>query len=312
VWAESVSDRSLVRLSDVSAGYGPSEVVRSVNMEIRCGEIFVLLGPNAAGKSSLLRVLTGKLEPRTGRILNADGREVGPNVELVPQETALYSFMTARENCIALATMAGFQRDLAGRRATEVLSSLGCSEISDIRVDRLSGGFKRRVDIAVSLMKSPAMLALDEPSAGLDAVGREALIALLMQLRATGTGSIVVTHDFEFGEAIADRIGLLVRGSLIVDARLDEAIEHAFSGEKLVEVDLAAQPDLRQRRSLESSGLAQSSGNLWTMLTRMETNPVNWLADLLKELRLTAREIRIRSPSLRDLYRKHIQERTEL
>jgi hypothetical protein len=75
---------------------------------------------------------------------------------------------------------------------------------------------------------------------------------------------------------------------------------------------LAAQPDLRQRRSLESSGLAQSSGNLWTMLTRMETNPVNWLADLLKELRLTAREIRIRSPSLRDLYRKHIQERTEL
>jgi ABC-2 type transport system ATP-binding protein len=311
VWAESVSDRSLVRLSDVSAGYGPSEVVRSVNMEIRCGEIFVLLGPNAAGKSSLLRVLTGKLEPRTGRILNADGREVGPNVELVPQETALYSFMTARENCIALATMAGFQRDLAGRRATEVLSSLGCSEISDIRVDRLSGGFKRRVDIAVSLMKSPAMLALDEPSAGLDAVGREALIALLMQLRATGTGSIVVTHDFEFGEAIADRIGLLVRGSLIVDARLDEAIEHAFSGEKLVEVDLAAQPDLRQRRSLESSGLAQSSGNLWTMLTRMETNPVNRLADLLKELRLTAREIRIRSPSLRDLYRKHIQERTE-
>jgi ABC-type multidrug transport system ATPase subunit len=161
-------------------------------------------------------------------------------------------------------------------------------------------------------MKSPAMLALDEPSAGLDAVGREALIALLMQLRATGTGSIVVTHDFEFCEAIADRIGLLVRGSLIVDARLDEAIEHAFSGEKLVEVDLAAQPDLRQRRSLESSGLAQSSGNLWTMLTRMETNPVNWLADLLKELRLTAREIRIRSPSLRDLYRKHIQERTEL
>jgi ABC-2 type transport system ATP-binding protein len=312
VWAESVSDRSLVRLSDVSAGYGPSEVVRSVNMEIRCGEIFVLLGPNAAGKSSLLRVLTGKLEPRTGRVLNADGREVGPNVELVPQETALYSFMTARENCIALATMAGFQRDLAGRRATEVLSSLGCSEISDIRVDRLSGGFKRRVDIAVSLMKSPAMLALDEPSAGLDAVGREALIALLMQLRATGTGSIVVTHDFEFGEAIADRIGLLVRGSLIVDARLDEAIEHAFSGEKLVEVDLAAQPDLRQRRSLESSGLAQSSGNLWTMLTRMETNPVNRLADLLKELRLTAREIRIRSPSLRDLYRKHIQERTEL
>jgi ABC-2 type transport system ATP-binding protein len=312
VWAESISDRSLVRLSDVSAGYGPSEVVRSVNMEIRCGEIFVLLGPNAAGKSSLLRVLTGKLEPRTGRILNADGREVGPNVELVPQETALYSFMTARENCIALATMAGFQRDLAGRRATEVLSSLGCSEISDIRVDRLSGGFKRRVDIAVSLMKSPAMLALDEPSAGLDAVGREALIALLMQLRATGTGSIVVTHDFEFGEAIADRIGLLVRGSLIVDARLDEAIEHAFSGEKLVEVDLAAQPDLRQRRSLESSGLAQSSGNLWTMLTRMETNPVNRLADLLKELRLTAREIRIRSPSLRDLYRKHIQERTEL
>jgi ABC-2 type transport system ATP-binding protein len=281
-------------------------------MEIRCGEIFVLLGPNAAGTSSLLRVLTGKLEPRTGRILNADGREVGPNVELVPQETALYSFMTARENCIALATMAGFQRDLAGRRATEVLSSLGCSEISDIRVDRLSGGFKRRVDIAVSLMKSPAMLALDEPSAGLDAVGREALIALLMQLRATGTGSIVVTHDFEFGEAIADRIGLLVRGSLIVDARLDEAIEHAFSGEKLVEVDLAAQPDLRQRRSLESSGLAQSSGNLWTMLTRMETNPVNRLADLLKELRLTAREIRIRSPSLRDLYRKHIQERTEL
>jgi ABC-2 type transport system ATP-binding protein len=298
-------------LSGVSAGYGPLDVVREVNMEVRCGEILVLLGPNAAGKSSLLRVLTGRLEARTGKILNANGREVRPNVELIPQESALYPFMTARENCVALAMMAGLTRDLASRRATEVLNSIGCSAIFDIRVDRLSGGFKRRVDIAVSLMKSPAMLALDEPSAGLDAVGREALIDLLMQLRAAGTGSIVVTHDFEFGEAVADRIGLLVGGSLIVDAKLDEAVEHAFASEKLVEVDLAAQPDLRQRRSLESAGLAQSSGNLWTMHTRIETNPVDRLAAILKELRLTGREIRIRSPSLRDVYRKHVQERTD-
>jgi ABC-type multidrug transport system ATPase subunit len=127
-----------------------------------------------------------------------------------------------------------------------------------------------------------------------------------MQLRASGTGSIVVTHDFEFGEAIADRIGLLVGGRLIVDAPLDEAVEHAFAAEKFVEIDLAAQPDLRQRRALESSGLAQSSGNLWSMHTRMETNPVDRLGALLKELRLTEREIRIRSPSLRDLYRKHV------
>lgn len=303
---ESGPDGSLLRLSGVSAGYGPTVVIREVDLGIRCGEIFVLLGPNAAGKSSLLRVLTGKLAPRTGKILNADGREVGPNVELVPQDTALYPFMTARENCMALAMMTGLTRDLVGQRAMDVLNSIGCSEISDTRVDRLSGGYKRRVDIAVSLMKRPAMIALDEPSAGLDAVGREALIGLLMQLRANGTGSIVVTHDFEFGEAIADRIGLLVGGRLIVDAPLDEAVEHAFAAEKFVEIDLAAQPDLRQRRALESSGLAQSSGNLWSMHTRMETNPVDRLGALLKELRLTEREIRIRSPSLRDLYRKHV------
>ena len=308
---ESRLDRSLLRLSDVSAGYGPSVVLRGVNIEIRCGEIFVLVGPNGAGKSSLLRLLTGKLAPRTGEILDADGQMVGPNVELVPQETALYPFMTARENCIALAMMTGLTRDLASRRATEVLGSIGCSEIFDIRVDRLSGGFKRRVDIAVSLMKSPAMVALDEPTAGLDAVGREALIGLLMQLRAAGTGSIVVTHDFEFGEAIADRVGLLVGGSLIVEAPLDEAVENAFASEKFVEVDLAAQPDLRQRRSLEASGLVQLSGNLWTMHIRMEPNPVDRLAALLKELRLTGREIRIRSPSLRDLYRKHVQGRDD-
>jgi ABC-2 type transport system ATP-binding protein len=308
---EPIIDQPLIKLSSVSAGYGPLDVVREVNMEVRCGEIFVLLGPNAAGKSSLLRVLTGRLETRTGKILNANGTEVRPNVELIPQETALYPFMTVRENCVALAMMTGLTRDLAGRRATEVLNSIGCSAIFDIRVDRLSGGYKRRVDIAVSLMKSPAMLALDEPSAGLDAVGREALIGLLMQLRAAGTGSIVVTHDFEFGEAVADRIGLLVRGSLIVDATLEEAVEYAFASEKLVEVDLAAQPDLRQRRSLESAGLTQSSGNLWTMHARMETNPIDRLAAILKELRLTGREIRIRSPSLRDVYRKHVQERTD-
>jgi ABC-2 type transport system ATP-binding protein len=296
-----------VGLKDIVAGYGPTDVVRGIDVEVRSGEIFVLLGPNGAGKSSLLRVLTGKLAPRSGRVWG-DGAEIGQQIELVPQEPALYPFLTARENCIALAMMTGLSRELAGRRAGTALRSVGSSEIADTRVDRLSGGFRRRVDIAVSLMKSPAMLALDEPSAGLDAAGREALIRLLIQLRAAGTGSIVVTHDFEFGEAIADRIGLLVDGTLIVDAPLGDALSQAFASERLIEMLLGAEPDADQRRSLRSAGLKQEAGPLWTMLSPNGTNLVDRLAALLTKLGLDGREIRVRSPSLKDLYRKHFQE----
>lgn len=298
-------------LVDVSAGYGSTDVLRGVSLEIRYGEIFVLLGPNGAGKSSLLRVLTGRLAARGGGVSQAREGPVGNLVEFVPQDNALYPFLTARENCIALALMTGLTREEANGRVSEVLGAVGCSQVSDVRVGRLSGGFRRRVDIAVALMKRPAMLALDEPSAGLDAAGREALIELLMRLRAAGTGSIVVTHDFELGDMIADRIGLMIGGDLIVEAPMHEALDGAFGSGRIVEVELAAEPDLRQRRSLHSIGLEKTSGHLWAMRSQTGTDIADRLAALFKDVCLKAREIRIRAPSLSDLYRLHVQEQKE-
>jgi ABC-2 type transport system ATP-binding protein len=294
--------RYSVDFLDVRAGYGQKDVLSGLTTRFEQGEIFVLLGPNGAGKSSLLRVLTGNLTIRSGTISATDR---ACTIGLVPQSVALYPFMTARENCVALAAMKGLRREHAKRRASEVLEAVGCTGISNVRSDRLSGGFQRRVDIAVALMNSPALLALDEPSAGLDAAGREALVRVLMELKRSGTGAIVVTHDFDLAESVADRIGLLSKGSLLLDAPPSEALVRTFGRGKLVELEFSVHPDDERRSSLRTAGTLQQTETMWSTPQCLGPEAIERLLGAVRKLNMTEREVRIRAPSLKDLYRLH-------
>ncbi len=196
------------------------QALKGVDLEIRRGEIFALLGPNGAGKSTLINIICGLVRPSVGVVL-ADGHDIVRDyraarslIGLVPQEIAAEAYETV------WATVK-FSRGLNGRRhdaayLEKVLRDLSLWDKKDSPIQALSGGMKRRVMIAKALSHEPRILFLDEPTAGVDVDLRRDLWAMARRLRESGVTIILTTHYIEEAEAMADRIGVINHGQLIL------------------------------------------------------------------------------------------------
>lgn len=239
----------IAQLAGISAGYNARTVLEKVSLRLPAGSIVALAGPNGAGKSTLIRVLTGTLPVRSGTVECSKAQ-----TSLVPQEIALYPWLTARENCLAFAMMDGTPRRQALLHAPVALGMTRCDAISDTRVSQLSGGYRRRVNIAVALMSTPRLLILDEPTAGLDADAKRVVRDVMLQIRDAGCAILIVTHDFDVVEQIADRVAVLSAGRLICDASPGDLIQTVCGGRKPVELLLASEPDLQQADVLRPKG----------------------------------------------------------
>jgi ABC-2 type transport system ATP-binding protein len=191
-----------------------------VNLEIRAGEIFALLGPNGAGKSTLINVVCGIVTPSAGRVL-ADGHDIvrdyraaRAKIGLVPQELTTDAFES-------VTTTVTFSRGLFGRAPNpahieKVLRDLSLWEKRNDRIMSLSGGMKRRVMIAKALAHEPEILFLDEPTAGVDVELRRDMWSLVRRLRDSGVTIILTTHYIDEAEEMADRIGIINKGQLVL------------------------------------------------------------------------------------------------
>jgi ABC-2 type transport system ATP-binding protein len=211
----------MISCAAVTKRYGPSFLaLDSVDLAIERGEIFALLGPNGAGKTTLIGVICGTVSMTSGKVL-VDGHDVVGDfrsarsiVGLVPQELALDIFSTVR------ATVS-FSRRLFGRRpdldyVERLLTDLSLWEKRDSRVVELSGGMKRRVMIAKALAHEPEVLFLDEPTAGVDVNLRRDMWALVRRLRDQGVTVILTTHYIEEAEEMADRVGVIDKGRILL------------------------------------------------------------------------------------------------
>jgi ABC-2 type transport system ATP-binding protein len=211
----------ILSISDLCKTYpGPREALKDVSLEIHRGEIFALLGPNGAGKTTLIGIVCGLVNPTSGRVI-ADGHDVVRDfraarraIGLVPQELTTDAFETV------WATVK-FSRGLFGRPADpahleRVLRSLSLWDRKDAKIATLSGGMKRRVLIAKALAHEPRILFLDEPSAGVDVELRRDMWNVVRGLREAGVTIILTTHYIEEAEEMADRIGIINQGQLVV------------------------------------------------------------------------------------------------
>ena len=199
---------------------GGFQALKGVDLTIRQGEIFALLGPNGAGKTTLIGVVCGLVRPSGGRVV-ADGHDIRKDfraartkIGLVPQELATDAFETV------WATVS-FSRGLFGKAPDpayieKVLRDLSLWDKKDAQLRALSGGMKRRVMIAKALSHEPRILFLDEPTAGVDVELRRDMWEMVRQLRESGVTIILTTHYIEEAEEMADRIGVISRGELIV------------------------------------------------------------------------------------------------
>ena len=213
--------QSVISVSDLTKTYSSGlHALKGVNLEIRQGEIFALLGPNGAGKTTLISIICGIVNPTHGTVL-ADGHDIirdyraaRSKIGLVPQELTTDAFESVWDTV-------KFSRGLFGRAPNPsyvegILGDLSLWEKRDSKIMELSGGMKRRVMIAKALSHEPEILFLDEPTAGVDVELRRDMWNLVRRLREGGVTIILTTHYIEEAEEMADRIGVINQGSLIL------------------------------------------------------------------------------------------------
>ncbi|MBB1243737.1 ABC transporter ATP-binding protein [Streptomyces durbertensis] len=210
---------TVIETTGLRRRYGPEgdggfEAVRGVDLRVARGELFALLGVNGAGKTSTLELLEGLERPTAGtvRVLGHDPYRdralVRPRTGIMLQAGGFPAELTVRETArMWIGTHAGATRPL-----DEVLAAVGLADRRDVRVKQLSGGEKRRLDLAMALVGRPEVLFLDEPTTGMDAEGRQATWELVRELRAAGTTVLLTTHYLEEAEQLADRLAIMRAG----------------------------------------------------------------------------------------------------
>ncbi len=216
----------------ITTGLGKSfaerRAVDGIDLEVRRGSVYGLLGPNGAGKTTTVRLLATLLAPSAGRALVLghdvvrEPQAVRRKIGLTGQFASVDEDLTGHENLVLLARLLGLARRAAGARADELLAAFELSDVSAAEVKTYSGGMRRRLDIAASLIRTPELLFLDEPTTGLDPRSRGQVWAIVRSLVGHGTTVLLTTQYLEEADQLADRIAVIDRGKLIAEGTSSE------------------------------------------------------------------------------------------
>ncbi|OQW77930.1 MAG: multidrug ABC transporter ATP-binding protein [Proteobacteria bacterium ST_bin11] len=307
VVSSSADNSPIVSLCGVDKTYpGGFQALSNVNLEIQRGEIFALLGPNGAGKTTLISIICGIVNPSAGKIV-ADGHDIARDyraaraaIGLVPQELHTDAF----ESVWATVT---FSRGLFGKPPNpayleKVLRDLSLWDKRKVKIMALSGGMKRRVLIAKALSHEPTILFLDEPSAGVDVELRHDMWRMVRELREQGTTIILTTHYIEEAEEMADRIGVINKGQLIL-VEDKEVLMHKLGKKQLTLT-------LRQPMSTIPAALSNWSLTLcedgqalvYSFDTQVEETGIAELLRALGEHGIEFKDLRSSESSLEDIF----------
>jgi ABC-2 type transport system ATP-binding protein len=298
---------SIISVKDLSKTYAKGfEALKHVNLEIEQGEILALLGPNGAGKTTLISIICGIVTPTSGTVtvgghdIVHDFRAAREMIGLVPQEIALDIFSTPWRTT-------RFSRGLFGKppddaHIEKVLRDLSLWEKRTSRVMALSGGMKRRVVIAKALAHEPTILFLDEPTAGVDVELRKEMWQLVRELRAGGVTVILTTHYIEEAEEMADRVGVINKGQLMLVE--DKAQLMQKMGKKEMRIELADRldglPEALARTGLEL--VDEGSALRYEYDTKGDRSGVAQVMSALSAAGVRVRDLDTRQSSLEDIF----------
>lgn len=284
-----------LRLADLTVGYGAGPVLSRVDLEVGAGTVCALLGVNGAGKTTLIRAILGRVLPTSGHASLGQG-----GVGLVPQQIALFPGLTIAENLAVFARLAGVPRREVSQRVAEVIEATGLGPRRRQIVAALSGGWQRRANIAAAILHRPALLILDEPTAGIDRDARAMLHDLIRRMVADGLGVLLTTHDFGEAEALATHLAILVDGRIALQGAVPDLIAARFGESLLLTLTPTAQPDERQARCLVEIGFT-GTPEAPTLLIGDESEGV---AAVLRarDQGVTARRIAMERPGIAALY----------
>ena len=290
--------------------------LKSVNLNIKKGEIFAMLGPNGAGKTTLISIICGIVKPSSGNVtidnfdIIDDYRETRSRIGLVPQELTLEQFETVFNNV-------SYSRGLYGKKPDpqhieKILKQLSLWDKKDQRLRQLSGGMKRRVLIAKALSHEPSILFLDEPTAGVDVELRQDMWKIVEELRSTGVTIILTTHYIEEAEAIADRVGVINQGEIIVVEETKELLKKM--GHKKLNVELQDEiseiPDTLDKYKLVLGNNKMSIDYTYNVQAE-QTGITNLLQDI-KDAGLKLKDLKTEQSTLEKIFVSLVKENNEI
>ena len=296
-----------LRVSDVSVNYGDHQALKQLNLSIESSELIAVIGPNGAGKTSFVSALCGRVN-YDGFVQIGDTRlKRGHNRQkllgLVPQDIGLYMHMSGRENLAAFAKIMGLPRSERNEAITQALAAVGMTEKANETVSALSGGMKRRINVAAAIMHNPKVIIFDEPTAGVDVPARDTVHRLARTLAEHGMAVLLVTHELEQAEALCDKVLVLCNGEALAFDTPDAVLTRSFKGMREVMIRYASPPNPDSLAAMQPFEFRP--GELPTIYTAMtQANEVSFVSAFMTALKNgdeLVREISVRRPGLTSL-----------
>ncbi len=305
---------SIVSIKDLSKTYNSGfEALKNINLDIKKGEILALLGPNGAGKTTLISIICGIVSPTSGSVtvdgndIITDFRKTRAMIGLVPQELTLGTFDTVWGTVRFSRGLFGSKRDDA--YLEQLLKDLSLYDKKDSEIRALSGGMKRRVLIAKALSHNPEVLFLDEPTAGVDVELRKDMWKIVNELKSKGVTIILTTHYIEEAEEIADRVGVINNGELLLVEQKAHLMESLGKKQLVIELkeSLAKVPS-----SLDKYNIELSDDGMHISYTFIVKDEETDISDLLQEItnsELHLKDLKIVQSSLEDIFVDLVKEK---
>lgn len=236
---------TVIEVKNLVKKYGKFTALDNINLEIKKGEIFGLVGPNAAGKSTFISILTGLIKPTGGDIcikgysVSKQSGKIKRLLGFVPQDIALYPMLSGLDNLNFWAGIYGLRGSLKKQRIDEVLSIVQLDKRAKQKVDEYSGGMKRRLNIAVGLIHSPEIIVMDEPVVGVDILSKKYILDALLDLKLKGCTIVITSHYINELSSLCDRFALLHNGKVKISGSEKEILVH-YGSNDLEEVMISA------------------------------------------------------------------------
>lgn len=312
---ERLPTSALIMLNNVSKKFDERVVLENVNLEIAPGEVFGIIGLSGTGKTTLLNMIVGFLEPDSGAVAVklSDGSvtTISQSPELVKtlygfstQNTSFYNKLTVRENLQHFGSLYGINPVLLNSRINDLLELVGLSESADVIAQHLSGGMQKRLDIACAMVHEPRVLILDEPTADLDPLLRKQMWSLIEKINARGTTIIVASHFVSEIEDGCDRVAVLSNRTVSKIGTVDELID-VYSKDYALQVETKAgkyDSIIKGVSKLRSISSYQVQGSSLMIKTKNPKQTVTWLSNYIEDNKEQIIRFNLSRPSLGEVF----------
>ena len=292
-----------VQIDNLWKKYGDIEALKGVSLQVRKGEIFGLLGPNGAGKSTLMSCLLGLVEPDKGTI-KLLGRDVNDGVKrkigFSPQDILLYKRLTGRENIWFFSTLYHVSQKDFAIQLQRLIKLLDMKDFIDRRVESLSGGMKRRINLAASLIHNPELLILDEPTVGLDPEARREFWSFIRLIKKEGKTVLLSTHYMDEAEELCDRVAIIDKGEIKAVGSPQELVER-YGGLKYLVIHVPTIYIDVAINKLAHLGVKLEAGQL-VKRTEVPEKDLREIMKFAQSEKIPIRRIEIKNPDLEDVF----------